>query len=59
MIHVLTVGHKRFDTSIWVKEIASLKAPGITVRYIVADVAGHQTVNGVEISDFGLDPFLS
>lgn len=59
MIHVLNVGHKRFDTRIWVKEIASLKAAGITVRYIVADGAGDETVDGVEIRDFGLDPFLS
>jgi glycosyltransferase involved in cell wall biosynthesis len=56
MIHVLTVGHKRFDTRIWVKEIASLKAAGIPVRYIVADGAGDETVDGVEIRDFGPIP---
>lgn len=56
MIHVLTVGHKRFDTRIWVKEIASLKAGGISVRYIVADGAGDETVDGVEINDFGPIP---
>lgn len=56
MIHVLTVGHKRSDTRIWVKEIASLKAGGISVRYIVADGEGDETVDGVEINDFGPIP---
>lgn len=59
MIHVLTVGHKRFDTRIWVKEIAPLKAAGIPLRYIVAYGAGDETVDGVEIRDFGLDSFPS
>jgi glycosyltransferase involved in cell wall biosynthesis len=56
MIHVLTVGHKRFDTRIWVKEISSLQANGIPVRYIVADGAGNEVVDGVEIRDFGSIP---
>ena len=32
MVHIITLGHNRFDTRIWVKEIASLTAAGIQVR---------------------------
>lgn len=56
MIHVLTVGHKRFDTRIWIKEISSLKSAGIAARYIVADGMGDEVVGGTEIQDFGLIP---
>ncbi len=49
MTHVLTVGHKRYDARIWVKEVASLKAAGIPVPCIVADGAGDETVDGVVI----------
>lgn len=54
MIHVLTVGHKRFDTRIWVKEISSLVKAGYKVRYHVADGAGSEHVNGVEIIDYSI-----
>ncbi len=54
MINVLTVGHPRFDTRIWIKEITSLVNAGYRVRYHVADGAGNQMENGVEIIDYGL-----
>nr|VFJ46290.1 MAG: Glycosyltransferase involved in cell wall bisynthesis [Candidatus Kentron sp. FM]VFJ49582.1 MAG: Glycosyltransferase involved in cell wall bisynthesis [Candidatus Kentron sp. FM]VFK07272.1 MAG: Glycosyltransferase involved in cell wall bisynthesis [Candidatus Kentron sp. FM] len=53
MVYIITLGHKRFDSRIWVKEIASLTAAGIQVRYIVADGAGNETKSGVEIRDLG------
>lgn len=56
MIHVLTVAHPRFDTRIWIKEITSLVTAGYKVRYHVADGAGHETANGVEIIDYGAVP---
>ncbi len=56
MIHVLTVGHVRFDTRIWIKEISSLVRAGYKVRYHVADGAGNENINGVEIIDYGAIP---
>ncbi len=56
MIYVLTIGHKRFDTRIWVKQIASLKTAGLHLRYIVADGVGDETVAEVEIHDYGPIP---
>lgn len=56
MICILTVGHKRFDTRIWVKEIASIKAAGVSVNYFVADGAGDEVVDGIHIRDFGPIP---
>ena len=53
MINVLTVGHPRFDTRIWIKEISSLVKAGYSVKYHVADGEGNQTTNGVEIIDYG------
>lgn len=56
MIHVLTVGHVRFDTRIWIKEISSLVRAGYQVRYHVADGDGNEMTNGVEIIDYGVIP---
>jgi len=56
MINVLTVGHHRFDTRIWIKEIGSLASSGYKVKYHVADGEGNQTSDGVEIIDYGLIP---
>lgn len=57
MIYVLTIGHKRFDTRIWVKQIASLKTAGLHLRYIVADGVEDETVaKEVEIHDYGPIP---
>ena len=56
MINVLTVGHPRFDTRIWIKEITSLVNAGYRVKYHVADGDGNQTKNGVEIIDYGVIP---
>ena len=56
MINVLTVGHPRFDTRIWIKEIGSLVKAGYRVKYHVADGGGNQTKNGVEIIDYGAIP---
>ncbi len=52
-ITVVTVGHPRFDTRIWVKEIATLIAAGYEVAYCVADGAGDELRDGVQIKDFG------
>ncbi len=52
-ITVITVGHPRFDTRIWVKEIATLVASGYEVIYCVADGAGDELCDGVQIRDFG------
>ena len=56
MYYVLTVGHKRFDSRIWVKEITTLVNSGYSICYLVADGEGNQFVNGVEIRDFGEIP---
>ena len=56
MIHVLTVAHPRFDTRIWTKEIQSLVKAGYEVKYHVADGAGNETLNEVEIIDYGSVP---
>jgi len=52
----LTVGHKRFDSRIWLKEITSLVSNGYKIIYLVADGDGNQYVNDVEIRDFGNIP---
>lgn len=49
----MTVGHPRFDTRIWVKEISTLVAAGYEVEYCVADGAGNESRDGVLIRDFG------
>lgn len=56
MIHVLTVGHVRFDTRIWIKEISSLVRAGYKIRYHVADGGGDEVKSGVEIIDYGAIP---
>jgi hypothetical protein len=55
-INVVTVGHVRFDTRIWIKEISSLVRAGYKVRYHVADGAGNENINGVKIIDYGAIP---
>jgi glycosyltransferase involved in cell wall biosynthesis len=52
-LFVLTVGHPRYDTRIWVKEISTLIAAGFVVEYCVADGLGDEIKNGVIIRDFG------
>lgn len=56
MIHVLTVGHPRFDTRIWIKEITSLVNAGYKVKYHVADGDGDEVKNGIDIIDYGAMP---
>lgn len=52
-LFVITVGHPRYDTRIWVKEIATLVAAGFVVEYCVADGLGDEIKNGVVIRDYG------
>lgn len=56
MIHVVTVGHTRFDTRIWYKEISSLLKAGYSVKYHVADGSGNEVKDSVDIIDYGAVP---
>ena len=53
MNYVLTVGHKRFDSRIWLKEVTTLVEAGYPLHYLVCDGEGDQHTNSVKIRDFG------
>ena len=53
IIRQLTIGHRRWDTRIWVKEVATLRDAGLLSAYEVADGQGDAFVGGVEIRDLG------
>jgi len=53
LIRQLTIGHRRWDTRIWVKQVATLRDAGLLSAYEVADGQGDACVDGVEIHDLG------
>lgn len=53
LIRQLTIVHKRWDTRIWVKEVATLRDAGLLSAYEVADGEGDAFVDGVQIHDLG------
>jgi glycosyltransferase involved in cell wall biosynthesis len=53
IIRQLTIGHRRWDTRIWVKQVATLRDAGLLSAYEVADGQGDACVDGVEIHDLG------
>ena len=53
IIRQLTMGHRRLDTRIWVKQVATLRDAGLLNAYGVADGQGDACVDGVEIHDLG------
>lgn len=53
IIRQLTIGHKRWDTRIWVKQVATLRDAGLLSAYVVADGQGDAFVDDVEIHDLG------
>lgn len=59
MLNIVTVGHQRFDTRIWHKQIKSLASYGHEIRFFVADGLGDETVDNIEIIDLGKVPSRS
>ena len=53
LIRQLTIVHKRWDTRIWVKQVATLRDAGLLSAYEVADGEGDAFVDGVQIHDLG------
>lgn len=53
LVHQLTIAHKRWDTRIWVKQVATLRDAGLLSAYEVADGDGDAVSDGVTIRDLG------
>ena len=52
-VRALTMGHQRWDTRIWLKQVQTLKNAKMLIAYEVADGQGDSIVNGITIRDIG------